>query len=108
MATFVSRTHRELDSQHLWHGNLQHHGLDQRPPLEIVRADGCWVYDSEGRSYLDAMAGLWCVNVGYGRSEIVNTFVASVRALARSTGKAAPGLPERSLGRPAELPFPGT
>ena len=72
MATFVSRTHRELDLQHLWHGNLQHHGLEQRPPLEIVRADGCWVYDSEGRSYLDAMAGLWCVNVGYGRSEIVN------------------------------------
>jgi taurine-pyruvate aminotransferase len=58
--------------QHLWHGNLQHHGLEKHPPLEIVRADGCWVFDSEERRYLDAMAGLWCVNVGYGRREIVD------------------------------------
>ena len=72
MASFVSYTDRELDLRHLWHGNLQHHDLEKRPPLEIVRADGCWVYDSEGRRYLDAMAGLWCVNVGYGRREIVD------------------------------------
>ena len=72
MATLTSRTERELDLRHLWHGNVQHHDLGQRPPLEIVRADGCWVYDSDGRRYLDAMAGLWCVNVGYGRREIVD------------------------------------
>src|SRR5215472_679313 len=72
MASLISRTERELDLRHLWHGNLQHHELDKRPPLEIARADGCWVYDSEGRRYLDAMAGLWCVNVGYGRREIVD------------------------------------
>src|SRR5215472_6226467 len=72
MASLVSRSERELDLQHLWHGNLQHHGLEGRPLLEIVRADGCWVYDAEGRRYLDAMAGLWCVNVGYGRREIVD------------------------------------
>jgi adenosylmethionine-8-amino-7-oxononanoate aminotransferase len=72
MATFVSTTERELDLRHVWHGNLQHHDLEKRPPLEIVQADGCWVTDSEGRRYLDAMAGLWCVNVGYGRREIVD------------------------------------
>src|SRR6516162_7325084 len=72
MATFVSRTTRELDIQHLWHGNLQHHGLEKHPPLEVVQAEGCCVYDSEGRRYLDGMAGLWCVNVGYGRREIVD------------------------------------
>ena len=72
MATTVSRAERELDLRHVWHGNLQHQDLEKRLPLEIVRAEGCWVYDSEGRRYLDAMAGLWCVNVGYGRSEIVN------------------------------------
>src|SRR5690349_2350105 len=63
MAGVVSRTERELDLRHLWHGNLQHYGLEKRPPLEIARAEGCLVYDSEGRRYLDAMAGLWCVNV---------------------------------------------
>src|SRR5215468_6222996 len=72
MASSVSRADRELDLRHLWHGNLQHHGLEKRLPLEIVRAEGCWVYSSEGQRYLDAMAGLWCVNVGYGRREIVD------------------------------------
>jgi putrescine---pyruvate transaminase len=36
----------------------------------IARADGCFIYDAEGRRLLDGMAGLWCVNVGYGREEI--------------------------------------
>ena len=65
-------TNRDLDLRHVWHGNVQHQGLDQRPPLEVDRADDVWVWDAEGRRYLDAMAGLWCVNVGYGRREIVD------------------------------------
>lgn len=36
----------------------------------ITRADGCTIYDGEGKAYLDGMAGLWCVNVGYGRREL--------------------------------------
>ncbi len=36
----------------------------------IVHADGAWLEDSEGRRLLDGMAGLWCVNVGYGRKEL--------------------------------------
>lgn len=36
----------------------------------ITRADGVYVYDSEGTKLLDGMAGLWCVNVGYGRQRI--------------------------------------
>lgn len=63
-------TARDLDLRHLWHGNLQHRGLDGRPPLEIVKAEDVWIEDAEGNRYLDAMAGLWCVNVGYGRREI--------------------------------------
>ncbi|MBI3470196.1 MAG: aminotransferase class III-fold pyridoxal phosphate-dependent enzyme [Candidatus Solibacter usitatus] len=81
MAAIVSPTQRELDLEHVWHGNLQHQGLEKRPPLEIVRAEGCWVYDSGGRRYLDAMAGLWCVNVGYGRREIVEAVAAQMAQL---------------------------
>lgn len=40
------------------------------PGFVITEARGSRLTDSEGRSYLDAMAGLWCVNVGYGRREI--------------------------------------
>ena len=36
----------------------------------ITRAEGCTIYDAEGNSMLDGHAGLWCVNVGYGREEL--------------------------------------
>src|ERR687888_1286289 len=36
----------------------------------ITRADGCQIYDADGNALLDGMAGLWCVNVGYGREEL--------------------------------------
>lgn len=36
----------------------------------ISRAQGCRIYDIDGRALLDGMAGLWCVNVGYGREEL--------------------------------------
>ncbi len=36
----------------------------------ITRADGCTIWDGEGNAILDAMAGLWCVAVGYGREEL--------------------------------------
>jgi taurine-pyruvate aminotransferase len=71
---------KELDLRHVWHGNVQHHGLDQRL-LEIDRADDVWVWDIEGRRYLDAMAGLWCVNVRYGRREIVDAVAAQMARL---------------------------
>ncbi len=35
----------------------------------IVRGDGCYLEDSAGRRYLDALAGLFCVNIGYGFGE---------------------------------------
>jgi taurine-pyruvate aminotransferase len=82
MANTVASTNRDLDLQHLWHSNLQHRGLENRPPLEIVTADGCYVEDAEGRRYLDAMAGLFCVNVGYGRQEIVGAVAAQMARLA--------------------------
>jgi putrescine aminotransferase len=36
----------------------------------ITRAEGCYIYDGDGNRLLDAMAGLWCVQVGYGREEL--------------------------------------
>jgi L-2,4-diaminobutyrate transaminase len=42
------------------------------PRRMIVRGSGSSVFDDEGRAYIDAMAGLWCVNVGYGRRELAD------------------------------------
>jgi len=36
----------------------------------ITRAEGCYIHDGDGNAFLDGMAGLWCVNVGYGREEL--------------------------------------
>lgn len=36
----------------------------------ITRAEGCYIHDGDGNAILDGMAGLWCVNVGYGRAEL--------------------------------------
>ncbi|MFP6870868.1 MAG: aminotransferase [Nitrospinota bacterium] len=61
---------RDLDKAHVWHPFLNHSGLDENPLDMIVRGEGCTVTDGEGKEFLDAMAGLWCVNIGYGRKEV--------------------------------------
>lgn len=42
------------------------------PSAVMARGQGVWLIDTAGRRYLDGMAGLWCVNVGYGRREIAD------------------------------------
>lgn len=58
------------------HGAL---GIDER--RVITRADGVWLWDSDGNRMLDGMAGLWCVNVGHGRQEIVEAVRAQMSEL---------------------------
>ena len=47
----------------------------------ITRAEGSTIYDGDGNAILDGMAGLWCVNVGYGREELVETATQQMREL---------------------------
>ena len=68
--------------RHLLHPftSIQEH--EQHGPHFISHARGIHVYDSDGREYIDAMAGLWCVNVGYGRTEIGQAMREQVEKLA--------------------------
>lgn len=43
---------------------------EKNPPMVVEKGEGSWITDSKGNRYLDAMSGLWCVNVGYGREEL--------------------------------------
>ena len=75
-----SRTEWEaLDSEHYLHPFTDHKDLREKKSRIITRANGVYIYDADGRKILDGMSGLWCVNVGYGREELVS---AATRQLA--------------------------
>ena len=50
-------------------------------PLVIERAKGVYVYDTEGKDYIEGMAGLWCTALGYGNEELVEAAAAQMRKL---------------------------
>jgi putrescine aminotransferase len=60
----------ELDALHHLHPFTNHRSLRAGSARVIVRGDGPYIWDSEGRRVLDGMAGLWTCNVGYGRQEL--------------------------------------
>jgi len=53
----------------------------QHSPFIVDRGEGIYVFDEEGRRYLDAAASLWYMNVGYGRDEIVDAMAEQARKL---------------------------
>ncbi len=57
---------RQLANDHLW---LHFTSMAGHKPPIIVRGDGCYLEDAEGKRYLDALAGLFSVNIGYGYGE---------------------------------------
>ncbi|GAA4115656.1 aspartate aminotransferase family protein [Aminobacter aganoensis] len=61
---------QQIDAAHHLHPFTDHKELRDIGSRMITRAEGPFIYDSEGTELLDGMAGLWCVNVGYGRTEL--------------------------------------
>lgn len=61
-----------IDAAHHLHPFSDMKQLNARGTRIIERAEGVYIYDSTGKKYLDAFAGLWCVNVGYGRQSIAD------------------------------------
>jgi L-2,4-diaminobutyrate transaminase len=60
----------DLDRRYSIHPFTSIPAHDASGPLMMVEGRGCRLTDSAGNSYLDAMAGLWCVNIGYGNEEM--------------------------------------
>jgi taurine-pyruvate aminotransferase len=80
------------DLNNVLHPVVAHRQLEAEP-LVIVEARGSTVVDADGSQYLDAMAGLWCVNVGYGRTELADVAAAQMRRL--------PYYPHTAMNAPA-------
>lgn len=70
-----------IDAAHHLHPFTDHKELRAAGTRVISRADGAYVYDIEGREILDGMAGLWCVNIGYGRNELADAAHAQMTEL---------------------------
>jgi adenosylmethionine-8-amino-7-oxononanoate aminotransferase len=66
-ATHADRSLKRTALDHLWLHFTEMGGYVDPDDLQVmVRGDGCYLEDSGGRRYLDALAGLFCVNIGYG------------------------------------------
>lgn len=72
---------QQIDASHHLHPFTDHKDLRAGGSRMIARADGPYVYDTEGNAILDAMAGLWCVNIGYGRTELAEAAYAQMKEL---------------------------
>ncbi len=76
------------------------HARGETPTRVITGAKGCTIVDRNGRESLDAFAGLYCVNVGYGREEIAEAIAEQARKLPTTTPMSGMG---RSLDRLAKM-----
>ncbi|WHZ00523.1 aspartate aminotransferase family protein [Neobacillus sp. YX16] len=78
----TGRPHEELlaqDDKYLWHSMKPY---NPNATIVATKAEGSWVSDADGKRYLDAMAGLWCVNVGYGRKELADAAFEQLKEMA--------------------------
>ena len=60
------------DAAHYLHPFTDFKALANKGSRVIVRADNIYLWDSDGHKILDAMSGLWCVNVGYGQKALID------------------------------------
>jgi len=70
-----------IDSAHHLHPFTHGNQLAAKGPRVITSAKGVWLKDSEGEEIIDGMAGLWCVNIGYGREELADVAARQMREL---------------------------
>ncbi len=79
--SFEGRSGRNYNTEELLREDVAHHMrpfTDYKELAEegggrvVTHADGIYFWDSEGRRFLDGMAGLWCVNIGYGQRELAS------------------------------------
>ena len=76
-----TRDWQSLDSSHYLHPFTDFHDLSRKGSRIITRAEGVYIYDSEGNKILDGMAGLWCVNLGYGRKDLAEVAARQMQEL---------------------------
>src|SRR5262245_58687873 len=65
-----------LDKRHVWHPyTAMGTYIAETDPLVVVRAEGAYVYDADGRRYLDANGSWWVSTLGHGHPRLVNALI---------------------------------
>jgi len=88
--TATNRLEQSYDSHDLWRKDHDHliHPFTHFPTFEkegalvIAKGEGAYVFDADGKRYMDGIAGLWCVNIGHGNEEIADRIADQARRLA--------------------------
>jgi adenosylmethionine-8-amino-7-oxononanoate aminotransferase len=77
---------REIDRSHLIHPVSAWRAHEQRGVTVLESGKDCTLRDADGNELLDAFAGLWCVNIGYGQQSVVDAATEQLRKLPYATG----------------------
>lgn len=72
---------QQLDAAHHLHPFTDSQALHRKGARVIDRGEGVYLWDADGNRILDGMAGLWCVNLGYGREELIQAAERQLRQL---------------------------
>jgi taurine-pyruvate aminotransferase len=70
----------QQDLENVLHPIVQHKLLESRQ-MVVTGGEGSTIFDADGTAFLDAMSGLWCVNIGYGRTELAEVAAEQMRQL---------------------------
>lgn len=81
MSTRSTAEWQAADAAHFLHPFTDFQSLAAKGARIITRAENIYLTDSDGRRILDAMSGLWCVNVGYGQEALVQAAAQQMREL---------------------------
>ena len=65
-----------LDQEHLVHPVTAYRAHEAKGVTVLKSAKGMFLRDASGKELLDAFAGLWCVNIGYGHESVVEVAAA--------------------------------
>ena len=72
----------EKDKAHFLHPWTHFDSFNADGALVVDRGEGSYIYDVDGKRYLDAVGGLWCTNIGLGREEMAEAIAQQVRKMA--------------------------
>lgn len=90
IATSSAKVNNDQNEDHVWQADRDHFihpytdfATFYREGSQVIReSEGVTVTDAEGKTYIDAIAGLWCINLGHGRTDIANAMGEQARKMA--------------------------